>query len=254
MFSNSPLVSFVLMSPNFTKPRNQSIKKITIHHTAGMLSLESLARLFQPEERQASSNYGIDINGKIGMFVEEKHRAWTSANAENDHQAVTYEVCNSTNGPAWEISGESMEALINLSVDVCFRNPGIKQADGQRGLSWTGDKKGSLTIHKFFANTNCPGPYLEPRMGQIAAEVNKRLAAKLKNQNGNEELEMPYYLVRKYQFCDDNIPLGLKDELQEAIDMKIVGYGEFGFDPALSEQDVRTLAWIMRWINRLYAG
>ena len=43
-------------------------------------------------------------------------------------------------------------------------------------LVYTGDAEGNLTIHKMFkGETECPGPYLESKMEEIAAEVNERL-------------------------------------------------------------------------------
>jgi hypothetical protein len=34
-----------------------------------------------------------------------------------------------------------------------------------------------MTVHRWFANTACPGAFLFERHGYIAEEVNKRLAA-----------------------------------------------------------------------------
>jgi hypothetical protein len=65
------------------------------------------------------------------------------------------------------VSEKAYAALIDLCVDICQRY-GFK-------LNYTGDKTGNLTMHKWFASTLCPGPYLEPRFPEIAAEVNKRL-------------------------------------------------------------------------------
>ena len=42
-------------------------------------------------------------------------------------------------------------------------------------LVYTGDTRGNLTIHKMFADTACPGPYLESRMEEIAETVSKNL-------------------------------------------------------------------------------
>lgn len=168
--SNSPLVNYVKISPNKTSPRNNKIKKITIHHMAGNLSVETCGNVFAPTSRQASSNYGIGSDGRVGMYVEEKDRAWTSSNADNDNQAVTIEVANNGGAPNWPVSDKAMAKLIELCVDICERN-GIEK------LNFTGDKSGNLTMHKYFAKTACPGPYLESKFQYIADEVNKRLGA-----------------------------------------------------------------------------
>lgn len=166
--SNSSLISYTKISPNSSNPRNKKISKITIHHMAGNLTIEQCGNVFAPTSRKASSNYGIGSDGRIGLYVEEKNRAWTSSNAENDNMAVTIEVANDVVGGNWHISDKAMESLINLCVDICERN-GIEK------LNFTGDKNGNLTMHKWFAATACPGAYLESKFPYIANEVNKRL-------------------------------------------------------------------------------
>lgn len=165
---NSSLVDYTLISPNKTSPRNKPITKITIHHMAGNLSIEKCGNIFVNPTRKASSNYGIGSDGRIGLYVDESDRAWTSGNRENDNQAVTIEVANDVVGGTWHVSDKAMESLILLCVDICKRN-GIEK------LIYTGDKTGNLTMHKWFQATACPGPYLESKFPFIADEVNKRL-------------------------------------------------------------------------------
>lgn len=166
--SNSSLVSYTKLSPNCST-RTDKITKITIHHTAVVnASLAGLGNGFANPAAQASANYGIDCNGNIGMFVEEKNRAWTSSNRDNDNRAVTIEVANSSGAPNWQVSDKALSALIDLCVDICKRN-GIPR------LNFTGDASGNLTMHCYFAATACPGPYLKSKFGYIAEEVNKRL-------------------------------------------------------------------------------
>lgn len=133
----------------------------------GNFSLEAVGNGFANTARQASANYAIDTNGNIGMYVEEKDRAWTSSSPSNDNQAVTIEVAND-GGVDWHVSDKALKTLIELCVDICKRN-GIER------LNFTGDKNGNLTMHKYFAATICPGPYLESKFPYIAEEVNKRL-------------------------------------------------------------------------------
>ncbi len=165
--SNSTLVSYTKLSPNFNK-RTNKISKITIHHMAGNLTVETCGEVFIKPERQASSNYGIGSDGRVGMYVEECNRAWTSSNAENDYQAVTIEVANNGGTPDWKVSDVALAKLIDLCVDICKRNNIPK-------LNYTGDKNGNLTKHSMFAATACPGPYLGGKFKYIADEVNKRL-------------------------------------------------------------------------------
>ena len=171
IMSNSSLVNYTKLSPNYSK-RTSKIKKITIHHMAGNLSVETCGRVFQSSDRKASSNYGIGTDGRVGMYVEEKHRAWTSSNRDNDMQAVTIEVVNDGGAKTgWHISDTALAKTIDLCIDICKRN-GIKK------LNFTGDASGNLTMHCYFVATFCPGAYLKSKFQYIADEVNKRLSEK----------------------------------------------------------------------------
>lgn len=171
--SNSKLVSYTKISPNKNPRKNSTynpsgkITKITIHHMAGNLSLEACGNVFQT--REASANYGIDSNGRVGMYAEENYRSWASSDRSNDYKAVTIEVANDGNADTdWHVSDKALAKLIDLCVDICERN-------GIRKLNYTGDSKGNLTRHNMFAATTCPGPYLQSKFPYIAEEVNKRL-------------------------------------------------------------------------------
>lgn len=166
--SNSLLVNYTKISPNSTNPRKDTIKKITIHHVAGNLSVETIGNIFQPTTRQASTNYGIGTDGRVGMYVEEKNRSWCSSSAANDNQAITIEVSNDEIGGNWHVSDAALAKTIELCVDICKRN-------GITKLVFTGDAAGNLTQHNYFAATACPGPYLKSKYPYIAEEVNKRL-------------------------------------------------------------------------------
>lgn len=174
-FTNSPLVVYKKISPNRTSPRKHAIDTITIHCMACNASVESCGKGFALRSRNASSNYAIDSNGRIGMYVEEKDRSWCSSSSANDHRAVTIEVANDGGAPEWHISDKAYDALINLCTDICRRN-GIKE------LKWRADKsligqidKQNMTVHRWFAPKSCPGDYLYNLHSRIAAEVNKRL-------------------------------------------------------------------------------
>lgn len=171
--SNSKLVNYTLISPN-SSARTGKISKITIHHMAGNLSVEACAKVFQNTGRQASSNYGVGTDGRIGLYVPESRRAWTSSNRDNDNVAVTIEVANDGGAPDWHVSDKALEATVALCVDICQRN-------GIQKLNFTGDKSGNLTMHRYFTNTECPGKYLGGKFPYIADEVNRRLSAAQKD-------------------------------------------------------------------------
>ncbi len=175
--SNSTLVDYTRISPNRTSPRNHKIDTITIHCVVGQCSVETLGNIFAPTSRQASSNYGVGVDGRIGMYVEEKDRSWCSSSAANDNRAITIEVASDTTEP-YAVNDKAYAALLDLVTDICRRN-GIKK------LVWSTKKNErvnhlngcNMTVHRDYANKSCPGNYLYERQGAIAAEVNKRLGA-----------------------------------------------------------------------------
>lgn len=174
-FTNSPLVSYINLSPNHSGQREHAIDTITIHCVVGQCSVETLGSIFEPVERRASSNYGVGVDGRIGMYVEEKNRSWCTSSAENDHRAITIEVASDTTEP-YAVRDNVFAAMLDLVTDICKRN-GIKK------LVWSTDKTErvnhengcNMTVHRDYANKSCPGKYLYDRHGEIAAEVNKRL-------------------------------------------------------------------------------
>lgn len=175
--SNSPLVVYTKISPNKNSPRNHKIDTLTIHHMAGNLSIETCGNVFARKTKQASSNYGIGSDGRVGMYVAEKDRSWCSCSGSNDHRAITIEVANCTGAPDWKVSDQAYATLIELCADICKRN-GIEK------LVWSDNKSDrvnhkngcNMTIHSDFYSTSCPGPYLKGKMADIASKVNAKLA------------------------------------------------------------------------------
>lgn len=181
-YTNSSLICHTHLSPYNSGLRTHPISKITIHHMAGNLSVETCGNVFQTSE--SSSNYGVGTDGRMAMYVEEKNRSWASCSSWNDNRAVTIEVANCEYGGNWRVSDKALASLIKLCVDICKRN-------GMPKLEYTGDKNGSLTIHSMFAATACPGPYLKSKLTYIANEVTRQLTGKApSNDNSSTSTEM----------------------------------------------------------------
>lgn len=188
-FTNSPLATVKLISPNKTVNRNHAIDTITIHCFVGQVDAKRGCQVFQPSSKGASCNYVVGCDGSIGLCVEEKDRSWCTggkdkngnpirvngiSGSSNDYQAVTIEVASDTTHP-YAITDKAMAALIELCADICKRN-------GIKALLWKGDKKlvgqvskQNMTVHRWFANKACPGDYIYTRLDDIAAAVNKKL-------------------------------------------------------------------------------
>ena len=173
-YTNSPLVAYTKLSPNHSGQRTHSIDRITPHCVVGQCSVETLGNIFLPTSRQASSNYGIGVDGRVGMYVEEKNRSWCSSSKANDQRAVTIECASDTTEP-YAFKDVVYESLIKLCADICRRN-------GKTKLLWLGDKDTTLnysprpdemilTVHRWFANKSCPGNWLYARMDDLATKV-----------------------------------------------------------------------------------
>ena len=156
--SNSPLVVYTKLSPNHSGQRTHSIDRITPHCVVGQCSVETLGNIMYPTSRQASCQYGIGPDGRVGMYVEEKNRSWCSSSNANDQRAVTIECASDTYHP-YAMNSAVYARLIDLCVDICKRN-------GKKKLLWFADKDKSLnyvpaademvlTVHRWFANKSC---------------------------------------------------------------------------------------------------
>lgn len=200
--SNSSLVSYTGLSPNHSGKRTHSIDRITPHCVVGQLSAESICACF-PAGRDASCNYAIGTNGKIALCVEEKNRSWCSSNEANDQRAVTIECASDKTAP-YAMNNKVYQSLINLCVDICKRN-------GKTKLIWFGDKSKTLnyspksnemvlTVHRWFANKSCPGDWLYSRLGDLAAQVTKKLGGSSSTSSGGSTTSDTLYRVQTGAF------------------------------------------------------
>ncbi len=170
---NSSLVSYTKISPYKGSRYGHAIDTVSIHCVVGQAGVAALGNVFQTKE--ASANYGIGYDGRVGMYVEEKDRSWCTSNKANDARAVTIECASDAYHP-YAVNDKVYATLIELLTDICKRN-GIKK------LVWSTNKADrvnhkngcNMTVHRDYANKSCPGDYLYNLHGQIAAEVNKRL-------------------------------------------------------------------------------
>lgn len=194
--SNSPLVTYTLISPNKSHPRLKPIDTITIHCFVGQVTAKRGCEVFQPTSKQASANYVVGFDGSIGLCVDEGDRAWTTggtmtvngiSGSTNDQSAVTIEVACDSFHP-YAVTDAAYDALIKLVADIAKRN-------NMGELKWKADKslvgkpgQQNMTVHRWFANKACPGDYLYQRMGDIAAKANE--INKQKEEPGMTETEV----------------------------------------------------------------
>ena len=177
-YTNSSMVVYKKLSPNHSGQRTHSIDRITPHCVVGQCTAEGLGEWFEKQSTQASSNYGIDRDGRVALYVEEKNRSWCTSSNANDQRAITIECASDTTEP-YAFRDVVYQTLIKLCIDICKRN-------GKNKLIWFGDKDKTLnyspksgemilTVHRWFANKSCPGNWMYARMGDLAEKVTKAL-------------------------------------------------------------------------------
>ena len=187
-YTNSKMVVCTKLSPNHSGQRTHSIDRISPHCVVGQVTAESLGNIFSKSSYKASSNYGIDKDGRVGLYVEEKNRSWCTSSNANDQRAVTIECASDTASP-YRMNDAVYKTLIKLCADICRRN-------GKTKLIWFGDKNKSLnyspksdemviTVHRWFANKSCPGDWLYSRLGDLA----KKVTAELSGDDEEDETE-----------------------------------------------------------------
>lgn len=176
-YTNSQLVSYTCLSPNNRGQRTHAIDTITIHTAVGQCSVERMGEIYAPRSRNQAFNYGVGVDGRIGLYVEEKNCPISTPSNDNDQRAINIVVASDTTEP-YAVNNIAYNNLIKLVAEICKRN-GIKK------LVWSTDKSKrvdhldgcNMTVHRDFANRSCPGKFLYDRMGDIAAKVNTIIAS-----------------------------------------------------------------------------
>lgn len=189
----------------------------------------------------ASCQYLVGCDGSMSQIADEEDRSWCSSSRSNDHRAITIEIASDKTYP-YAITDEAYNAFLDLATDICKRN-------GKKKLLWFGDKNKTLdyepapdemkiTVHRWFANKECPGDYIYNRLGAVAEEVTRRL---------NEEEEDT---VVRYKYLDDIENPYYKPIVETLMKAGIVG--GYGIDETgknvidLSEDMVRTMVFNYR--------
>lgn len=229
-YSNSPLVAFKLLSPCNSGQRSAPISRITPHCVVGQCTVESLGSWFSFLSTKASSNYGIGKDGRIGLYVEEKNRAWTTSSSENDRKAVTIECASDTTHP-YAMTNEVYKSLIALCVDICRRN-------GKTHLLWFGDKAKALsyvpkatemvlTVHRWYANKSCPGDWLYSRLGDLAEKVTAQLGGSSKLETDETTTGSSDHILLSLGAAGE-IVRAIQEMLNKVDDAGLLEDGDFG--------------------------
>lgn len=192
-FTNSLLTAYTLISPNKYVGRKDYygkaitvLERIAVHCVVGQVTVERLGQIFANPSRYASSNYGVGLDGKIGMYVEEKDTSWcTSSSVDTkyqqgcDNHGISIEVASDAYYP-YAVTTAAFDSTVKLVADICKRN-------GKKKLTWISDKSKNLaykpavdemllTAHRFYASKACPGDYLFNKFPELTKRVNDILS------------------------------------------------------------------------------
>ena len=178
--NNSRLVDYVELSPYNSGKRKHVVDRITPHCFVGQVSVERIGKSFKsrPAGKEASCNYGIGLDGRVALIVEEQNMSWCSSSESNDQRAITIE-CASDNFHPYAFKDAVYNKLVELCVDICKRY-------SKKKLIWINDKVRALaympksdemllTVHRWFANKACPGDWMYTRMSDLADTVTAKL-------------------------------------------------------------------------------
>ena len=149
--------------------RSKKVDAVVIHYTASVVTDASrVVAFWERNDIFQSSNYIIDVEGRITGVIPEEFRpyttgSWSLGARDIDDHAITIECsCAETNN--WSIGQKTLEALYCLMADI-----------GHRYDIWwryTGDETGNVHAHRWYQATPCPGEWLYSRLEQVTDMAN----------------------------------------------------------------------------------
>ena len=177
----SSLATKSIISPNYTK-RSKKIDCVSIHCPCCVLSLDSMGQIYQNSENKSSCHYGIDSNGNIAVFVDEKNAAMSLSSTGADNRSISIMVSSTVEKSPYPVSDAAYQALQDLLIDICIRN-NITE------LKWENDEKygqasgaggpvakQNMLIHTWFNKKKSdPGKWLIDKHEDIAQTTNALL-------------------------------------------------------------------------------
>lgn len=206
------------MTPSHYTDRRQRVNAVVIHYTASVVrEAQDVVNYWQSNDPYSSSNYIIDVAGRISAVVDETKRpyttgSWGKGEDDVDDRAITIE-CSCDNDKTYTVSGNTINSLINLLVDIGFRY----------GIYWkyTGDKTGNVHAHRWYQATPCPGDYLLGKFPMIVDMANFHLYKKEESSIDErlQDLEdvVETHTAPRYNSLDD-IPEWARPEIKWLID------------------------------------
>ena len=163
---------YIPMSDTHHWYRTRAVSAVVIHHTACIVQESRyVVQAWENSNPYTSSNYIIDVKGRITAVIPEELRPYTSSSwglgdRDIDDRAITIE-CSNDDTSDWSLSEETFQALIKLLADI-----------GERyniHWSYTGDESGNIHAHRWYGATGCPGDWLYARFRMVSVLANEAM-------------------------------------------------------------------------------
>lgn len=140
------------------------ITRIIPHHMAGNLTKAQFDAIMTGS-RQMSPTVAVYSDGTVSAYVPEEKRPWTTGGWDADKCSLTLEIANDEIGGNWHISDKAYKKAVKICAEWCKRY-GITPV-------YKPNRKGTIQMHKEWANTACPGPYLSQKItsGQFEKDI-----------------------------------------------------------------------------------
>ena len=106
-----------IIGVHFTPGRGGAeINKVILHHNGGNLSIQDCFNVWQ--SREASAQYQVDVNGRIGQLVNDWDTSWNSGDWDANTTSIAIEHADVSNSP-WRISDATLENGAHLTAAIC---------------------------------------------------------------------------------------------------------------------------------------
>jgi len=186
----SPLCEYIKQSPYHSGKRKKKVDRLTVHCYVGLVALQRSVDGFfsRPKTKEASCQYTISFDGRVGGVCDEDLRSWCSSSEANDTRAITIEVASDNTSP-YKFPDAAYNKLLDLTVDIMNRYNKKKLVyieDKAAALKYKlAEDEMLLTLHKwFYPKKACPGPWFINKIPEFINTINERL---------NGYVEVPLY-------------------------------------------------------------
>lgn len=168
------------------------------HHMAGNLTVAQFYAIMA-STRQMSPTVSIHTDGTVYAWVPEEMRPWTTGSYQADQDALTMEIANDEIGGNWHISDKAYDTAVAVMAEWCKRygiNPYYKSG-----------AMGTIQMHKEWANTACPGPYMSAKItsGQLEKDIKEAMNGKnpAPKPSGNVKYRVQSGAFKLEENCDN---------------------------------------------------